>query len=110
MDSKTRNILVTESLKDKHPFRFPDIYITGILPERLNFVCEALPFVYHQGTADDCIALIKKNNKKEPSPTSPPLLICSTARHIGYNSYSDYYKIWTDLKHIYADRLHPTNN
>jgi len=110
MNSKTRNALVREGLNDKHPFRFSDIYVTGILPERLNFLCEVLPFTYHQGTAGDCISIIQKNNKKEPSLSSPPLLICSTGRHIGYNSYTDYYKLWTDLKNIYADRLHPTNN
>jgi len=109
MNSKTRNVITAESLKDKHPFRFSDIYITGIVPERLSFYCELVPFAYHQGSADDCIEIIKKNNKNEPSASSPPLLICSTGRHLGQNSYSDYYKIWTDLKHVYADRLQTKN-
>jgi len=104
MNSKTRNALIAEGLKDERPFRHSDIYVTGILPERLNFVCEILPFTYHQGIADDCIEIIKNNNKKDPSP-SPPLIICSTGRHIGQTSYSDYYRLWTTLKNIYADRL-----
>jgi hypothetical protein len=109
MNYKTRNGIITESLKDKHPFRFPDIYISGIIPERLGFYCELLPFTYHQGTAEDCIGIIKTNNKKEPSSSSPPLIICSTGRHVGQHSYSDYYSIWKDLKHVYADRLQSTN-
>lgn len=110
MNSQTRNSIFTEGLKDKRPFRFSDIYMTGILPERLQFVCDLLPFTFHQGTTAECIGIIRKNNKKESIPGSPPLLICSTGRHIGQNSYSDYYKIWTELKNVYADRLNPTNN
>lgn len=110
MNVGTKNALVTEGIKDKRPFRFSDIYMTGILPERLHFVCELSPFTYHQGTASDCIGIIKKNNKKESIPGLAPLLICSTGRHVGQNSYSDYYKIWTELKNIYADRINPTNN
>ncbi len=105
MNSKTRNVLISEGFEDKHPFRFPDIYITGILPERLSFGCETLPFTYYQGSIDDCIKIIKTNNKKDPSPSSPPLLVCSTGRHVGQQSYSDYYKIWTNLQQIYIDRL-----
>ncbi len=110
MNSKTRNVLFNAGLTDKRPFRFSDIYITGILPERLDFVCEVLPFMYHQGSAEDCISIIGTNNKREPSPSEPPLLICSTGRHVGFNSYTDYYKLWTELKNIYADRLQLTTN
>jgi exonuclease I len=108
MNSKTRDTLVTEGFKDQRPFRFPDIYVSGMLPERLGFACEILPFTYHQGTTNECIDIINKNNKKEPLPSSSPLIVCSTDRHIGQNSYSDYHKIWVELKHIYADRLNPT--
>lgn len=105
MNSNTRSSLVTESQKDSHPFRFPDIFITGVLPERLNFVCEILPFTYYQGSAQDCIEMIRKNNKYTPSETSPPLLLCSTGRHTGQSVYTDYYQIWTALRQIYNDRL-----
>lgn len=110
MNAKTRNTLTIEGFKVEQPFRFPDIFITGILAENLNFVCETLPFTYYQGIADQCIELIRKNNKKLPSASSSPVLICSTGRHTGQNSFSDYSKIWTSLKHVYADRLQTTNN
>ena len=105
MNDNTRRSLITESLKDNRPFRLADIYITGILPERLKFVCEILPFTYHQGSANNCIELIKKNNKYNPTETSPPLLTCSTGRHTGQATYTDYHQIWTELRQIYNDRL-----
>ncbi|CAF3410051.1 unnamed protein product [Rotaria sp. Silwood1] len=49
MNSKTRDLLTTEGFKIEHPFRFSDIFITGILPETLNFVCETLPFTLYEG-------------------------------------------------------------
>ena len=95
-----------ESSKDNQAFRFPDIYITGILPERLKFVCELLPFTYHQGSEDDCTRMIRKNSRKESlSSSSPPLLSCSTGRHTGQNAYSDYYQMWTQLRQVYTNRL-----
>lgn len=110
MNSLTRNALTAEAFKDKRPFRFADIYLTGMIPERLNFVCDLLPFTFYQGTTEDCIKLIKTTNQKDPPPsvTTPPLITCSTGRHVGQNSFSDYYKIWTTLKHVYADRLQQT--
>jgi hypothetical protein len=112
MNSPTRNALVAEASKDKNPFRFADIYVTGILPERLNFVCDLFPFTFHQGTADECIKLIKTSNTNDlPSPAAfPPLVTCSTGRHVGQNSYSDYYRMWTTLRHLYSDRVHPTRD
>jgi hypothetical protein len=104
MDSKTRKLLALEGFKDKEPFRFADIYITGILPERLNFICDVLPFTYNQGTTEQCINIIKQNNKKDTRILLPPLIVCSTGRHIAQNTFSDYYRIWTVLKYVYGDR------
>lgn len=109
MNSKTQNALINEAFKTRHPFRFPDIFLTGMITERLNFVCETLPFIYHQGTVDRCIDLIKMANKAESS-SSTPVIICSTGRHIGHQSFSDYYKIWTALKNSYGDKLKSSNN
>ncbi|CAF2428287.1 unnamed protein product [Rotaria sp. Silwood2] len=110
MNSKTRDLLTMEGFKVKRPFRFSDIFITGILPENLNFFCEILPFTYHQGTTNECMKLIRQSNTINPLPSTPPLIICSTGRHIGQNSYSDYHRMWTTLKYIYADKLHHTAN
>lgn len=105
MNANTRRSLTLEASKDPRPFRLADVYITGILPERLQFVCDILPFTYHQGSADSCIELIKKNNKYTPAETSPPLLYCSTGRHTGQGTYTDYHQIWMELRQIYNDRL-----
>jgi len=110
MTSQTRHALTIAAFKDKHPFRFADIFLTGILPERLNFVCEIIPFNFHQGTTDQCIEIIRKSEMKDSLPTSTPLLVCSTGRHIGENAFSDYYRLWADLKTNYADRLQPSKN
>jgi hypothetical protein len=111
MDSKTRKLLAEEGSKDKYPFRFSDIYITGILPERLSFICDVLPFNYNQGTTEECINLIKKSNKKDVDLSTSPLIVCSTGRHVAQNTFSDYYRIWTILKYTYSDRLyHKYNN
>lgn len=106
MDSKTRELLVEEGFKDKNPFRFSDIFITGMLPERLNFICDLLPFTYHQGNADQCINIIKTYNRKKVHESVAPMIVCSTGRHIAQNTFSDYYRIWTVLKYIYNDRIH----
>ena len=106
MDSKTRNLLAGEGFKDKYPFRFSDIFMTGILPERLNFICDVLPFTYNQGSTEQCINVIKKNNKKNAISSSSPLIVCSTGRHIAQNTFSDYYRIWTVLKYVYDDKIH----
>lgn len=105
MNYKTRNVLTSEGFNDQYPFRFADIYITGILPERLNFVCEIFPFTYYQGSTDDCIQIITKNRINEKS--TAPLLICSTGRHVGKNAYTDYYKLWSELRQSYADKIQP---
>lgn len=110
MDSKTRRLLVSEGFKDPRPFRFSDIFITGILPERQNFVCDVLPFTYNQGTTEQCMDVIKRSNKKEVSGTQPPLIVCSTGRHIAQNTFSDYYRIWTVLKYVYGDRINSKRN
>ncbi|CAF0827099.1 unnamed protein product [Rotaria sordida] len=110
MNSKTRDVLTIEGFKIKDPFRLPDIFITGVLPENLNFQCEILPFTFHQGTIDECIRLIRTSITINPLPPNPPVIICSTGRHIGQNSFSDYHRMWTTLKHIYADKLHAVNN
>lgn len=107
MDSKTRKLLASEGFKDQHPFRFSDIFVTGILPERLNFVCDVLPFTYNQGTTEQCINTIKQYNKKEAQGSTAPLIVCSTGRHVAQNTFSDYYRIWTVLKYIYSDRINP---
>ena len=98
MDSKTRNLLTEEGFQDSYPFRFSDIFITGILPERLNFICDVLPFSYNQGTTDECINLIKQYNKQNVDSSTSPLIVCSTGRHVAQNTFSDYYTIWTDLR------------
>jgi hypothetical protein len=98
MDSKTRNLLTKEGFKDKSPFGISDVFIAGMLPARLTFNCDRLPFTYYQGTTDECINIIKTQNL--PSSMSP-LLVCSTNRHFGRNTLSDYYKIWSLIKHVY---------
>jgi hypothetical protein len=98
MDSKTRNLLTKEGFKDKSPFGISDVFIAGMLPARLTFKCGQLPFTYRQGTTDECINIIKTQNL--PSSISP-LLVCSTNRHFGENTFSDYYKIWSLIKHVY---------
>jgi hypothetical protein len=105
MDSQTRKLIVAEGFKDKSPFRFSDIFITGILPERLNFICDLLPFTYNQGTTEQCIDIIKQHNKKDAQTPKPPLIVCSTGRHLAQNTFSDYYRIWTVLKYVYGDRI-----
>ncbi|CAF2730463.1 unnamed protein product [Rotaria sp. Silwood2] len=110
MDSKTRDLLVEEGFKDKYPFRFSDIFITGMLPERLNFICDALPFTYHQGTTQQCIDIIKKYNRKTSELSTPPLIVCSTGRHIAQNTFSDYYRIWTVLKYFFDNRIRTTRS
>jgi beta-1,3-galactosyltransferase 1 len=104
MDSKTRKLLVLEGFKDKEPFRFSDIFITGILPERMNFFCDVLPFTYNQGTTDQCLNIIMQSNKRNTSLSTPPMIVCSTGRHVAQNAFSDYYRIWTGLKYAYGDR------
>jgi len=110
MDSKTRKLLVTEGFKDKNPFRLSDIFVTGILPERLNFICDLLPFTYNQGTTEQCINIIKQYNRKDVQTYTPPLIVCSTGRHISQNTFSDYYRIWTALKYVYGDRINSKRN
>ena len=107
-DAKTRDSIMSQSLQDEKPFRLSDIYVSGILPERLNFICDILPFTFHQGLAEECIDLIKKNNRKSSQGQVPPLIVCSTGRHIAQNSYSDYYRMWTVLKYVYNDLLTST--
>ena len=108
MDSKTRNLIAADGLKDKHPFRFSDIYVTGMIPERHHFICDVLPFTYNQGTIEECINVIKQQNKKSTPRATPPLVVCSTGRHIAQNTFSDYYRIWTVLKYVYGDKLRST--
>ncbi|CAF3334983.1 unnamed protein product [Rotaria socialis] len=110
MDSKTRNLIVQEGFTDNNPFRFSDIFITGILPERLHFICDVLPFTYHQGTTEECISIIKRYNRKDIQSPIPPLIVCSTGRHIAQNTFSDYYRIWTALKYVYGDRVHSSQS
>lgn len=110
MDSKTRNLLVAEGFKETSPFRFADIFMTGILPERLNFICDVLPFTYHQGSTEQCINIIKIYSKKDPQASTPPLIVCSTGRHVAQNTFSDYYRIWTVLKYVYGDRIKNIEN
>jgi hypothetical protein len=105
MDTKTRKLLTLEGFKDKSPFRFSDIFITGMIPERLSFICDVLPFTYNQGTTEQCINIIKQYNKKDTHASSAPLIVCSTGRHISQNTFSDYYRIWTVLKYVYGDRI-----
>ncbi|CAF0754719.1 unnamed protein product [Didymodactylos carnosus] len=99
MDDKTRDLLVNEGLKQKQPFRFADIYLTGMIPEKLNFVCDILPFGYYQGTNEICQKMLIDIHK------IPPLLVCSTGRHVEQNVFTDYYRSWNILKQIYADKL-----
>ncbi|UJR08116.1 hypothetical protein I4U23_012393 [Adineta vaga] len=106
MDLETRRLLAEQGLKYEHPFRFSDIFITGILPERSDFFCDILPFTYTQGTTEQCINNIKRNNLKDITVSTPPLLVCSTGRHTAQNTFSDYYRIWTVLKYVYGDRIH----
>lgn len=108
-DAKTLEAMLEEANKDKQPFRLADIYVSGMLPERLNFVCDLLPFSYNQGTTEECIDMIKKNNRKGSERSNSPLIVCSTGRHIAQNSYSDYYRMWTLLKFVYDDKLPPLN-
>ena len=103
MDAKTRHLITNEGLQDKSPFRFSDIYVTGMLPERLNFICDALPFTYNQGSTEQCINLIKQNNPKGKQASTPPVVVCSTGRHVAQNTFSDYYRIWTVLKYVHSD-------
>jgi len=110
MNSETRKLLTAEGFKEKHPFRFSDIFITGILPERLQFICENLPFTYIQGTAEQCINRIKQHNLLDGRPSKSPLIVCSTGRHVAQNTFSDYYRIWTVLKYVYGDRLNTTKS
>ncbi|CAF1184229.1 unnamed protein product [Rotaria sp. Silwood1] len=110
MDSKTRNLLVEEGFNDRYPFRFSDIFITGILPERLNFICDSLPFTYHQGTTQDCIDIIKLHNKKTLKLSTPPLIVCSTGRHVAQNTFSDYYRIWSVLKFFFSNQISSTRS
>ena len=110
MNSQTRNSLTEEGLKANRKFRFSDVFITGILAENLNFTCESLPFTFFQGITDKCIELIEKNNRKIPSASASPVIICSTGLQIGRNSYSDYYKLWKTLKNVYTDRLDPAKS
>ena len=106
MDATTRNILASQGLNDTHPFRFPDIFITGILPQRLSFTCDILPFTYHQGNTDQCQQMLTSNNIKEPpTGSSPPLIVCSTGRHVSRSHFADYFQIWSTLKQVYADRI-----
>ncbi|CAF4590643.1 unnamed protein product [Rotaria socialis] len=104
MDSKTRNLLTEEGLKDKSPFRFSDVYITGILPERLRFICNNIPFTYHLGSTDECINIIKKQNVES---SRSPLIVCSTSLIPAYK-FLDFYRIWTVLKHVYKNRMYST--
>ncbi|CAF0848916.1 unnamed protein product [Adineta steineri] len=109
MNAATKRALTTEGFKDKNPFRFSDIFMTGIIPDRLNFVCEIMPFIIHQGTMEQCMGFVKNNSVENPPPSTTPLLVCSTGRHLGNNAFSDYYRMWTALKLIYANRLKPKN-
>ncbi|CAM4911977.1 unnamed protein product [Rotaria socialis] len=106
MDSKTRNLLTEEGLKDKSPFRFSDVYITGILPERLRFICNNIPFTYHLGSTDECINIIKKQNVES---SRSPLIVCSTSLIPAYK-FLDFYRIWTVLKHVYKNRMYSTQD
>jgi hypothetical protein len=108
MDTKTRQLITAEGLKDESPFRFSDIYVTGMLPERMNFICDALPFTYNQGTTEQCINLIKQNNRKGTQASTPPVVVCSTGRHVAQNTFSDYYRIWTVLKYVHGDAASTT--
>ncbi|CAF1930776.1 unnamed protein product [Rotaria magnacalcarata] len=110
MNSKTRNALTKEALRIQRPFRFSDIFITGMMSANLNFICDTLPFTFHQGTTDECIELIRDNNKKVLSSPPTPVIICSTGLHTGQSSFNDYYKIWVALKLMYAGKLQTSNN
>ena len=110
MDAKTRRLVTNEGLKEREPFRFSDIYVTGILPERLHFTCDVLPFTYNQGTTEQCIQFIRQYNKRNAHAAYPPVLVCSTGRHLAQNTFSDYYQIWTVLKYVYADRINSKKN
>jgi hypothetical protein len=76
-----------------------------MIPEKLKFICDTLPFTYHQGSAEQCIEFIKQNNRQVTGPSQPPLLVCSTGRHVAQNTFTDYYRMWTVLKYIYNDVL-----
>ena len=108
MDAKTRDLITAEGFKDTSPFRFSDIYVTGMLPERMNFICDALPFTYNQGTTEQCINLLKQNNRKGKQALTPPVIVCSTGRHVAQNTFSDYYRIWTVLKYVHGDGAQTT--
>ncbi|UJR38208.1 hypothetical protein I4U23_030881 [Adineta vaga] len=110
INSATRSALTTEASKDKHPFRFADVYITGIIAQRLNFACQLIPFGFYQGSVDTCAGLIKNTTMKNPPPGISPLLTCSTGRHLGHHAFSDYYRLWIELKQMYRDRLNPTDS
>lgn len=106
MHSHTRNLLTAEALKEKNPLRFSDIFVTGILPERLQFACDILPFTYLQDTVDECLKSISLSSMKDPPPHSPaPVIVCSTSRHTDGTDFTDYHKIWSTLRQLYADRL-----
>jgi hypothetical protein len=112
MDSKTRSSLAENGLEDNSPFRLSDIYITGILPERLKLICDVLPLTYHQGSVDECLNLLEghTSNTTHKSTSSSPLFVCSTGRHVAQNAYSDYYRLWTALKYVHADRVKAPSN
>jgi hypothetical protein len=100
MDSETQKLLTAEGFKEKKPFRISDVFITGILPERLNFLCDFLPFTYSVGTAEECISRI----------THKTVIVCSTGRRVNQNTFLDYYRIWTALKDVYGDRKNTKQN
>jgi hypothetical protein len=103
MGAKTRHVITTKALKEKQPLHFSDIYVLGMILERLNFICDLLSFTYSQGSAEQCINLIKQNNKKTSQASSPPLIVCSTDRHIAQNTFSNYYRIWTLLTYVFGE-------
>ncbi|CAF1675547.1 unnamed protein product, partial [Adineta ricciae] len=107
MTSATKSVLLAEAVKDQQPLRFADIFITGIVPQRLNFFCQLIPFGFYQGSVDTCAGLIKNTTMLNPPPGIASLLTCSTGRHVGQHAFADYYRLWTELKLMYAGRINP---
>ena len=106
MDSTTRNLLALEAFKVRNQLRFADIFITGIIPERLNFTCNQLPLTILQGTVKKCSKLILQipRNVNE-SASTPPVLVCSLSNHLTESSFNDYHNLWDTLKENYSNRI-----
>ncbi|CAF1049334.1 unnamed protein product [Adineta steineri] len=100
MNSATRKLITAEGFKEKKPFRIADVYLTGILPERLNFTCDLLPFTYYPGTVEECISMIARYT----------IILCTIRPHVNQNTFLDYYRIWRTLKDVYGDTIDAKQN